>query len=122
MRLRVVAHSPDDFQHWLQAQRAKAQEPQTARQKAGEQVFMSSACVACHKVRGTLALGQVGPDLTHVASRRYIAGGMLPNNRANLQAWITHAQSLKPGSQMPDITAFNGEQLNALADYLQSLK
>jgi cytochrome c oxidase subunit 2 len=46
MRLRVVAHSPDDFQQWLQAQRAKAQEPQTARQKAGEQVFMSSACVA----------------------------------------------------------------------------
>jgi cytochrome c oxidase subunit 2 len=43
----------------------------------------------------------VGPDLTHVASRARIAGGMLENNTANMAAWVTHAQSLKPGSLMP---------------------
>lgn len=122
MRLQVIAQRPEEFDRWLQAQRAHAHEPQTAQQKSGEQVFMSSACVLCHTVRGTPALGQVGPDLTHVASRSRIAGGMLPNDRGSLQAWIAHAQTLKPGAQMPDLPNLNGEQLIALADYLQSLE
>ena len=37
----------------------------------GQQVFMGSACVYCHTIRGSTATGKVGPDLTHlpVASR-----------------------------------------------------
>jgi cytochrome c oxidase subunit 2 len=122
MRLLVVAQRPEEFDRWLQAQRAHAHEPQTPQQNSGEQVFMSSACALCHTVRGTPALGQVGPDLTHVANRSSIAGGMFPNDRGHLQAWIAHAQTLKPGSQMPNLTGFNGEQLNSLAEYLQSLE
>ncbi len=122
MRLFVVAQNPEEFDRWLQDQRANAREPQTSGQHTGEQVFMSAACAVCHKVRGTPALGQVGPDLTHVASRSRIAGGMLPNNRGTLTAWMAHAQAIKPGSQMPDLPGLSGEQLIALADYLESLQ
>jgi cytochrome c oxidase subunit II len=62
------------------------------------------------------------PARSGVGGRRRIARVMLINNRANLQAWITHVQALKPGSQMPDLAVFDGEQLNALAAYLQSLQ
>jgi cytochrome c1 len=63
-----------------------------------------------------------GPDLTHFASRRGIAANALPNTTANLAAWITHAQSLKPYAQMPNVTAFDGEELGALTAYLQTLR
>jgi len=60
--------------------------------------------------------------LTHIGSRQTIAGGMLVNNTANLEAWITHAQSLKPGTPMPDLPEFRGSDLRALVTYLQGLK
>lgn len=41
---------------------------------------------------------------------------------AYLESWITHAQSLKPGCQMPDLTQFSGTQLQELTAYLQQLK
>ena len=68
------------------------------------------------------ALADIGPDLTHIASRQTIAGGMLVNDTANLEAWITHAQSLKPGTPMPDLPEFHGADLRALVAYLQTLK
>jgi cytochrome c oxidase subunit 2 len=83
---------------------------------------MTHQCVLCHTIRGTDAHGLVGPDLTHIAGRAGIAANTLPNNRATLSAWVTHAQSLKPYSQMPNITAFRGDELQELVSYLQSLK
>jgi len=122
MRLLVVAQKDEEFGAWLAAQRAPAKDPANEAARHGRDVFMSAACVLCHRIAGTQAQGQVGPDLTHVGSRQTIAGGMLRNTTANLAAWITHAQSLKPGAQMPDITAFDGEELRALVSYLQSLQ
>ncbi len=122
MRLEVVAQAPADYEAWLAAQRRPAGEPEWEEAVRGKQAFMAAACPLCHKVRGTEALGQVGPDLTHVGSRRPIAGGMLENNVANLGAWVTHAQSLKPGAQMPDLTQFSGRDLRAVVAYLQSLR
>jgi cytochrome c oxidase subunit 2 len=122
MRLAVIAHTPDDYERWLAKASAPAHQPDTDVARHGRAVFESAACPVCHTVRGTQAQGTVGPDLTHVGSRYAIAGGMLLNNRANLQAWVTQAQSLKPGSQMPNLTQFNGEDLQSLVTYLQSLK
>jgi cytochrome c oxidase subunit 2 len=76
----------------------------------------------CHQVRGTVAGGRVAPDLTHIASRQYIAANSFPNNDAYLEAWITHAQSLKPEAQMPNLTQFSGEQLTDLVAYLRQLQ
>lgn len=122
MRLLLVAHPPDDYAAWRRAQERPAHSPATSQERRGRDVFMSAACPLCHTVRGTSARGNVGPDLTHLASRKRIAGGMLENNTANLSAWVTQAQSLKPGVEMPDITDFTGEELTALVTYLQSLE
>lgn len=121
MRFRVVADEPAKYQQWLEAQRKPAAEPQTGEEKRGKQIFLQGACVVCHRVRGTDAKATVGPDLTHLAGRSIIAA-TFPRDTAYLHAWITNAPSLKPGTQMPALTQFNGEQLHDLVAYLQSLK
>lgn len=121
MILLVVAQPPDQFEKWLANERKDAVAPVTAEQKLGEQMFMTHACMLCHTIRGTLAGGQTGPDLTHLASRKMLASNSLPNDTADLAAWVTHAQSLKPGVYMPNLSEFSGRQLNALVAYLQNL-
>lgn len=122
MRLQAIAQEPEDYEAWLEAQRKPAAEPQAQDAIAGEQIFVTGPCSMCHTVRGTIAGGRVAPDLTHIGSRQFIAANSFPNNDAYLEAWITHAQSLKPGTQMPDLTQFSGEQLHDLVAYLDQLK
>ncbi|MES2222747.1 MAG: cytochrome c oxidase subunit II [Acidobacteriota bacterium] len=122
MRLLVIAQPPDVFQSWLNQQRQPAHAPTTPEAIAGEQAFLNGPCIMCHTIRGTLAGGAVAPDLTHIGSRRMIAADSFPNNSAYLEAWVTHAQSLKPGALMPNLAAFNGPQLRDLVVYLRQLK
>lgn len=122
MGITVVADPPDQYEAWLDGQRKVAALPQGEDAKRGAELFQSGPCANCHMIRGTLAGGTVAPDLTHLASRQTIAAHSFPNNTAYLAAWVTHAQSLKPQSQMPDITQFNGQQLRDLVTYLQQLK
>jgi cytochrome c oxidase subunit II len=72
-------------------------------------------------VQGTNANGRVGPNLTHIASRQYIAAGSLPNTHENLKQWVTDSQAFKPGTRMPQNT-YSEDDLNALVSYLESLK
>jgi cytochrome c oxidase subunit 2 len=122
MRILVVAEPPNDYDAWRSRALHPANEPVTDEQKLGQQVFMSSACALCHTIAGTPAQGLVGPNLTHIASRRGLAANTLENNEANLAAWVTHAQSLKPEAAMPNLTQFTGTQLRALAAYLRHLR
>lgn len=122
MRLLVVAQPPEEYSAWLNGQRKPASEPTSADAIAGEQTFLGGPCILCHQIRGTAAGGRVAPDLTHLASRQYIAANSYPNNYAYLEAWVTHAQSLKPESEMPDLPQFTGEQLRDLVAYLRQLK
>ncbi|MDF2765085.1 MAG: cytochrome c oxidase subunit, partial [Rhodospirillales bacterium] len=71
---------------------------------------------------GTGAEGAIGPDLTHLASRRTIGAGMLPNNRGALAGWVANAQAIKPGIKMPSFQILDGESLRVLAAYLESLE
>lgn len=121
MAFHVVAEDAPSYEAWAAGQRADAAEPGDTAAALGKQIFLSGACSMCHTIRGTPAQGQVGPDLTHVASRSTIAAGTLPNTLGNMEAWITNAQSLKPGTRMPSLTQFNGVELRALATYLESL-
>jgi len=89
--------------------------------RQGRDVFMKSPCVTCHTIRGTDAGSRVGPDLTHVASRSFIAAGTLPNTRSNLMQWIRDSQSVKPGNLMPSMDLETSE-LESLVAYMQSLK
>jgi cytochrome c1 len=57
-----------------------------------------------------------------MASRQGLAANMFPNDEADLEAWVTHAQSLKPEVTMPNIPQFDGVDLRALVAYLRELK
>jgi cytochrome c oxidase subunit II len=117
----VVAEAPEAYEQWAAAQRASATEPDTDSVRRGRDVFLRSPCVMCHTIEGTTAQARRAPDLTHLASRLTIAAGTLPNNRGNLAGWILDPQTVKPGANMP-ATAFGSDDLNALLDYLESLK
>jgi len=120
MALLVVAHAPDEFAAWYDAQLQPHTAPVAAEEKEGHDVFMSNGCGVCHAIRGTDAHGSVAPDLTHFATRRTIAAGTLPNRRGHLAGWITDPQGIKPGSRMPPVP-LEGAQLQALLTYLGSL-
>lgn len=121
MQFLVVASPADEFPAWLERQRQDAPLPEDDIVFRGEQLFLSSACVYCHTVRGTNDSSELGPDLTHLASRRTLAGGILENNRGNLAAWLLDPQTIKPGNAMPG-TDFSGEDLQAILTYLESLE
>ena len=122
MRLSVVAEDSATFTRWAAAQLADGAAPADSLTAQGQRLFVGGACSTCHTVRGTAALAQVAPDLTHVGSRQMIAAGTLPNTLGNLEGWIANAQSLKPGTKMPTLTMYTGPELRALAAYVASLK
>ncbi|HET7743346.1 MAG TPA: cytochrome c oxidase subunit II [Gaiellaceae bacterium] len=121
MGLWVIAEPPAQFRHWLAAEKRSAPEPATQPEERGQQVFLGSSCVYCHRIAGTNASGTIGPDLTHLASRRALGAATIPNSRGYLAGWILDPQHLKPGIAMPG-TAMNGQELQDLLDYLESLR
>jgi cytochrome c oxidase subunit 2 len=121
MALWVVVHSPNDFANWLAQARSPAATPSDSSAKEGEKVFMAGPCSSCHAITGQPAYGTVGPNLTHLASRRTIGAGTLSNTRGNLAGWVVDPQSIKPGVLMPS-NQLEPKDLRALLDYLESLK
>jgi cytochrome c oxidase subunit 2 len=121
MAMVVVAEPPSAYTAWRTAQLAVSAEPSGAEQRAGRAVFISKPCAACHTIRGTPASGTIGPDLTHIGSRRYIAAGMLPTTRGSLAAWIADPQTVKPGNNMP-MVPLTAAELNEVSAYLAELK
>jgi cytochrome c oxidase subunit 2 len=119
MAFQVVAQPPAAFREWL----ARAGSPATGGSSAatGRQLFMTRQCASCHRIAGTSAQGFIGPDLTHVASRRWLAALTIPNTPRWLTAWITNPQSIKPGSRMPDL-GLSRTDIAALVAYLETLR
>jgi cytochrome c oxidase subunit 2 len=121
MRLEFVAESPEKFERWLTQARQNAKPPQTESEQRGQQVFVSNQCIMCHNIEGTAARASLGPDLTHFGSRTMLAAGAFPNTRGYLAGWIANPQNIKPGVRMPP-NNLSSDDLNALVDYLESLK
>ncbi|NYT44563.1 c-type cytochrome [Alcaligenaceae bacterium] len=121
MMFDVKVLSADGFQSWVASQREPAHEPADASLALGKQVFMQH-CVQCHTIRGTVATGTSGPDLTHVGSRLSLAAGVLPNNVGAMAGWIAGSQHIKPGNAMPSFNQLSGENLRAVAKYMESLQ
>jgi cytochrome c oxidase subunit 2 len=116
----IVAEPQAAFEAWRQGQLATAAAPADPDTTAGE-ALMVSRCGGCHTVRGTTAGGVLGPDLTHLMSRRTLASGAFANTPGNLLGWISDPQSAKPGAQMP-ATYLSGPDLSHLRAYLATLQ
>ena len=121
MALAVVVHSRDDFATWLATARTPAAVPNDSSARDGRQVFLAGPCSSCHAISGEPAYGTVGPNLTHLASRKTLGAGTLPNTRGNLGGWVVDPQSIKPGVRMPS-NSLESKDLRALLDYLETLK
>jgi cytochrome c oxidase subunit II len=121
MAFDVIVESQQDFERWREQQLAIATQPQSDAASRGQQVFMESACNMCHAISGTEASAQIGPDLSHIASRRMLAAGTLANTPENMRRWLANPQQSKPGNHMP-IVAIDAQQLDALVSYLETLQ
>lgn len=120
MRLRVIAHEPEEFQQWLLDQQQPAAASVSGPATAGRDIFMKN-CVNCHAIEGTDAQGTSAPNLTHFATRETFAGAMFENTTENLKRWIDNPPAVKPGVKMPDY-GLSSQEIEAVVAYLQSLK
>lgn len=126
MRFSVIVKSASDFAAWVTTQNtpAPAIETLTGNVAAGAAAFVEpkNTCIACHIIDGVpQAVGKVGPNLTHVGSRAFIAGGVLANSPENLARWIQNPQGVKPGNLMR-IPQIDAQTAADIAAYLASLK
>ena len=121
MAFDLVAEPEADFEQWLDRERRSADPPSDGASLRGQTVFMDRQCVACHTIRGTPAAGLYGPDLTHIASRRTIGAGTLPNTREHMAGWIVNSQAAKPGNLMPP-NVLSATDIQDLLSYLETLR
>jgi cytochrome c oxidase subunit II len=121
MRIHVIAQTMPDFTRWIDSNARPAMTPLDDMGRRGAALFQTATCASCHRIRGTPAIGDAGPDLTHVGSRSDILTGLLANNEKNLFDWIDHPQQIKEGAYMPSFLLDN-DSVKAIAHYLEQLK
>jgi cytochrome c oxidase subunit II len=126
MRFGVIVRTDAEFQAWAanQQQEAAAEAADEAAAR-GQALVLDPAnqCIGCHAIQGTGAVGVTGPNLTHLASRSFIAGAVLPRTTQNLEAWVYDAQSIKPGVIMPSFRdKLTPEQVSDIVAYLNTLQ
>lgn len=137
MLLRVIVHTPEEFQCWIASQKGLSTRSRPLAIAAtshgtpsrggidpaasGKKTFFSTACINCHRINGTAAEGTLGPDLTHLMSRHTIGAGVAENTHQNLVAWIRDPQLLKPGCFMPDMH-LTPSQIHEVVAYLETLR
>jgi cytochrome c oxidase subunit 2 len=119
MAMRVYADPPGRFRAWL-ANEAKPLAA-NAQQQPGFRAFTDNQCASCHTLRGTSARGRIGPDLTHLMSRKTLGALTIPNTPGYLGAWVLDPQQFKPGNRMPGLQ-LSGRQFTELMAFLRSLK
>ncbi len=117
----VVAQPRADFSAWLAREASPASAATTLGASRGRDIFLGSSCAGCHTIRGTTAVGDLGPDLTHLAARETIGAGLMPLTRENLRDFVANPQDDKPGVTMPP-TELSGDELEAVVDYLMQLE
>lgn len=119
MLLRVVVHTPQDFEQWVKEQQQPAVEDASAAE--GRKIFFANSCVSCHAIRGTSAKGVFGPDLTHLMGRQTLASGAALNSHDRLRAWIRDPQQVKVGCLMPNMQ-MSDQEVDQIVAYLETLK
>jgi cytochrome c oxidase subunit 2 len=120
MRLRVVAQTPQDFAAWEHEQ-SLAPMAMTGSARSGESIFRTDTCIECHSIAGIETSGNVGPNLTHFATRATLGAGVADNTPEELALWLDNPQAIKPGCYMPRMRLQPAE-LKDLANYLEALR
>jgi cytochrome c oxidase subunit 2 len=121
MAMLVIADPPDRFAAWVAQQARPATQDADTVALRGAAVFQQASCANCHTVRGTPAMGTLGPDLTHLMSRETIAAGVLANTPDNLAAWIRNPDAVKPASTMPAVPLSEDDR-TAVVHWLTTLR
>ncbi|MEX2542188.1 MAG: c-type cytochrome [Trueperaceae bacterium] len=87
----------------------------------GPRAVVKYGCGGCHTIAGIRsARGKVGPELTTMSERAYIAGN-LPTTPENLVLWIMDPQGVEPGTAMPDLRVSEADA-RSIAAYLYGLR
>ena len=69
----------------------------------GGEAVLRYGCGSCHTIPGVRgARGPVGPPLTGIANRVYLAG-VLYNTPENMMLWVRAPRSVDPLTAMPDM-------------------
>lgn len=142
MEFKVIAVTPSEFDAWVAGMKApaSANAALTGAAAEGEAIFKKS-CIGCHAVpdRQTKAVtgGKLGPSLVGFADRKTVAGILLNEKpedfKKNLKEWLSDPQEVKPGNRMPNPKKVPGSrmeqdlglddrQIDALVEYLSTLK
>ncbi len=168
MLLRSDVLNADEWQRWVSLQQSGAAPPLGTkswpeflskmdhapdgfpdhRVQDGARLFLKQGgCVQCHTLRGAedaqgieRATGILGPNLTHVASRKSIGAGIIDNRGPddvvnseiqlqNFHRWIRESESFKPGNLMyrqvqttMQQQALTDHDLGKIAAFLQTLR
>ena len=78
-------------------------------------------CYTCHTIPGVAgANGLVGPPLSGIYERVYIAGE-LPNTPENITRWIQHPHSIEPNTVMPEM-GVTDEDSRDIAAFLYTVR
>jgi cytochrome c oxidase subunit 2 len=117
MAISVQAQPEDEFAAWIDARRQPVA-PQRLQNPAA--ALFADYCGTCHRVAG-LSQGSRAPDLSDVGSRPRLGAGVLANEPGAIARWLREHQRLKPGNGMPLHDNLSDTQLDALAEWLESL-
>jgi cytochrome c oxidase subunit 2 len=113
MAFDVEVHGPAEFAARLEREALPA--------RGDPAPFLRAGCAACHAVRGLVAGGSVGPDLTHLALRRTIGAGTLPLSPETLRAFVRSPEAVKPGARMPGYAMLPEAEIDAIVAFLMGL-
>ena len=87
----------------------------------GPLLIRSYGCGTCHTISGVAgANGLVGPPLTGIAERAYIAG-VLPNAPENMVRWIENPKAVDSLTAMP-VLGVSPADARDIAAYLYTLR
>lgn len=120
MRFEVIAEAPDQYEAWVRHQQQQASNV-SGSAALGRQLFRELTCVNCHSIQGAETKSNAGPDLTHLATRRFLGAGIVGNTPENLRRWLADPQQVKPGVLMPNFK-LTDEQLDHLLAYFETLR
>ena len=122
MAFETVVMPQTEFDAWLAAAAGPAAAPEGDLAARGAELFAREGCGACHRVRGTPAQGNVGPDLTNVGGRHSLGAGILGTEVEDFAYWIGLTQAIKPEVEMPSYDHLSEDELTALGTYLKGLR